>query len=157
MPTSVAILAYAAGVFDGEGTVGIRLLHKKGQVEKKYHSVTVAITSTDTALTDWLQCHFGGRVNRNHKENADRNYKEAWKWALLSRHAAAFLEAVRPYLILKAQQARIALALRDEMGEGRRVAITPELFAKREALRLELKARNRRGRPPVDKESVVEV
>jgi hypothetical protein len=154
MPTDKVLLAYAAGIFDGEGSVGIRLIKKKGATEAKYHSVTVSITSTDTALTDWLQCHFGGRVNQNHRENADRNYKDAWKWLLLARHAAAFLEAIRPYLIVKAHQARVALELRDLVGAGRATPVTPELFARREALRLELKALNRRGRP-ADTESMV--
>jgi hypothetical protein len=146
MPTDIKILCYTAGLFDGEGTVGIRALPKKGDTEKKYHSVMVAITSTDTAVTDWLQAHFGGKINANHKENAARNYKDAWKWSLYARHAAAFLEAIRPYLIVKSEQARVALELRDEMGDGRRVPITPELFARREALAQELRHLNRRGR-----------
>ena len=150
MPTDRTIIAYAAGIFDGEGTVGIRLLRKSGHQEKRYHSVMIAVTSTELALTDWLQAHFGGNVNQNHRENAERNYKDAWKWTLFARHAAAFLEAVRPYLIIKEHQARVALELRDEMGNGRNTPITPELFAHRESLRQQLKSLNRRGRVLAD-------
>ncbi len=126
----------------------IRRLRKKGHKEKRYHSVAVTVTSTDTALTDWLREHFGGTVAQNHRENAARNYKDAWKWQLLARHAGAFLQAVRPYLLIKGRQADVALELRSEMGNGRTNPITPELFARREALAQEMQRLNRRGRDP---------
>ena len=148
MPTDPIILAYAAGIFDGEGTVGIRVLRKKGNAEKKYHSVVVAITSTEPVLTNWLQINFGGRVNPAHKENAARNYKDAWKWTLLARHAAAFLTAIYPYLLVKRPQADVALELRAEMGDGHRKPIDADLFVKRDALKQEMHRLNRRGRDP---------
>ena len=148
IPGDPMTLSYVAGLFDGEGTVGIRMGRKPGTTEGRFHSVNVAITSTERSLVDWLKETFGGQVNPNHKENADRNYKDAWKWQLLSRHAGAFLEAVRPYLRVKGPQADVALRLRAVTGPGGRIPLTDDQFAERETLRLELRALNRRGRDP---------
>ncbi len=146
--TDSIVLAYTAGLFDGEGSVGIREGRKAGQVKPRYHSLTVSITSTEPALTSWLQEHFGGTVNPNHRENAARNYKDAWKWQLRARHAGAFLEAILPYLIVKRPQALVGLELRKLAGQGRATPVTPELWAKREALKQEMHRLNRRGRDP---------
>jgi len=128
----------------------IRFLKKKGQTEHKYHALAVSITSTDRPLVDWLAETFGGRVTQNHRENAARNYKDAWKWQLLSRHAAAFLQAVRPFLRLKGPQADLAFELRATTGRGRSVVVTDELFAHRERIRADLHTLNRRGRNPIE-------
>ncbi len=150
IPDDPMTLAYTAGLFDGEGSIGIRLQRARHSPEKRYHAVNLAICSTDRALVDWLRATFGGQVNANHKENAARNYKDAWKWILLSRHAAAFLAAVRPYLRVKGPQADVALRLRAVTGPGGRHLLTDAQFAEREALRMELRALNRRGRIPVN-------
>lgn len=147
MPTDIATLAYAAGIFDGEGSVVIRSMKKKGEDVARYHNVSVSVTSTDTILTDWLSATFGGRVAANHKENAARNYKDAWKWQLLSQQAENFLRAVHPYLKIKVRQADVAFRLRKTTGAGRATPVTDELFSHRESLKAEMKALNRRGRP----------
>lgn len=147
--TDPLTLAYAAGVFDGEGTVGIRCGHYNKNRGRIHHSVTVAITSTDRALIDWLIEHFGGNAGANHAENAARNYKDAWKWTLLAKHAEAFLKAVRPFLIIKGQQADVALELRADLGDGTNTPLTEEVFARREALKQEMHRLNARGRTPI--------
>ncbi len=152
MPTEVAVLAYAAGVFDGEGCVLVRLNKKKGQEVAKYHQIAVSVVSTDTKLTDWFQGHFGGKISANHKENAQRNYKDAWKWGLMSRQAEAFLKCVRPYLLVKGPQADVALELQSLMGLGGATVVTETMFGQRESLRLRMKTLNRRGRAPIEED-----
>lgn len=149
MSDDPAVVAYTAGLFDGEGTVGIRSNRKPGG-PKRYHSLVVSITSTEPALTEWLQTYFGGAVRPNHRENAERNYKDAWKWTLHSRHAAAFLEAVLPHLIAKRPQALVGLKLREIQDERlHSERLTPEVIAQREALKQEMHRLNRRGREPI--------
>lgn len=143
------ILAYAAGIFDGEGSVGIRAGHHNQNRGKIHHSVTVAVSSTDRALIDWFLKNFGGNANANHVDKAELNYKQAWKWILLAKHAEAFLMAVRPFLVIKWRQADLALALRADLGDGTHPALTDEVFTRREAMKQEMHRLNARGRTPI--------
>jgi hypothetical protein len=140
------VIVYTAGLFDGEGSIIVRLLRKPGKDIARFHNLSLSITSTDRPVIDWLQANFGGRVGAHHGNERQR---DAWKWQLLSRHAEAFLQAVRPYLIIKRPQADLALELRETMGlPGGAPSITPQLFAERERIRQAIKALNRRGRDP---------
>lgn len=148
MPTDPVVLAYAAGIFDGEGSVMIRHLRKKGEAEKKYHSLAVSVTSTDPRLTDWLVARFGGTVNSAGRAHINHNYKRAYSWVLHSRGAEAFLRVVRPYLIVKADQTDVAFefcATIQELGKGPR--LTAALLEQRQEIRARLRALNARGKP----------
>lgn len=137
-------LAYAAGIVDGEGSIGIRYLHKVGVKEKKYHGLNVRVTSTAPELINWLKEHFGGSVTIRTRSNA-LNQAAYSNWYLLSRHADAFLKAIRPYMIVKGPQADLATELQSTMQNGA-VRLTPELIARREEIRHEIMRLNRQRR-----------
>ncbi len=140
------VLAYAAGIIDGEGSVMIRLLKKKGHTVARYHNLVVCVSSTDYPLCEWMQAHFGGTISTPSRPT--NNWKAAWKWQLLSRHAEEFLRAVRPYLVIKDRHADIGLALRESTTSvGRAHKIPDELIAYRESLRQQLRALTSRTTP----------
>lgn len=128
----------------------IRLGKKKPHLPNRYHSLAVTLTSTDRAIIEWLQEHFGGTCNPNGRTHENQKIKSAWKWQLLSRHAEMFLRAVRPYLLIKAPQADVGLALRATAGRGRATPVTAELITYRESLKQEMHRLNRRGTDPAD-------
>lgn len=127
-------LAYAAGLLDGEGTIGI-MCKRRGL--STWHELVIATTLIDGQdLLPALAQTFGGTAIP-YKHPQGHYY---WRWTLYTREAARFLAAVSPYLRLKQQQAEIALefARLPHMRGAQR--LPKELIVERERLRLALKA-----------------
>lgn len=95
------ILAYTAGILDGEGSIMLPRLHKK------ITYLRVAISNTDFNLIKFLLNNFGGSFVEYHHKNP--NWKRQYCWVVASKQALNFLSSIRPYLILKSQQADIAI------------------------------------------------
>lgn len=145
-------LAYAAGFFDGEGSIGIAFT--KNTNGKRYHRLMISIVQTDPRPLLWIKARFGGYMGTGKMHNLGR--KLAYTWQSNSQVAEDFLRTIRPYLIVKAEQADIALAFRETkrntragMVHGRKGQskdpVTPALEAEREVLRNRLMVLTRRG------------
>lgn len=92
-------IAYAAGLLDGEGSITLT-----NHLSSTFQ-VMVVITNTNLEALYWMKDHFGGRVYEGRTRAA--------QWRLERREDQEwFLELLLPYLIVKKQQARIALAYR---------------------------------------------
>lgn len=106
-------LAYVAGFFDGEGCVG---LYTSGD---RLHYLKVQLTQNESAeslrLLNQLQASFGGWVSRQ----ITRTGRTKLNWQISSTKAASFLRTLLPHLILKQEQARIAV----QWEEGRPKAV----------------------------------
>jgi hypothetical protein len=111
LPTDPAVLAYAAGLFDGEGTVQISKPFSKKN-NKRYHRLDVCIAQKDPRPVLWMKDHFGGRIQWRRRSIGSISY-----WILNHQPAADFLAAIRPYLVLKGEQADIAFAFRATVGK----------------------------------------
>lgn len=95
------ILAYTAGLFDGEGCVCLRGIGK-------YPSLSIDIASTNEAIILWLQVTFGGSIYRY--DNSGRyNRKPSWKWSIGSQEATDFLRLLLPFLRIKKPQAELGI------------------------------------------------
>jgi hypothetical protein len=101
---------WAAGLFDGEGTINIRRAKpsaSSGEVSPRFF-VEVAISVTHRPTLVRFKDQFGGHV---HQVKADMpNRRPIWTWHLVSRKACQFLEFVRPELFIKAAEADVAIA-----------------------------------------------
>lgn len=95
--------AYLAGLFDGEGTIGYYCKLKVG-----YHTASLAIYNTDARVMTWIKerIDFGGiYLNKGGKH-------KAWQWQLNSKaQIQEFLTAIRPYLVIKADQVDLLFSL----------------------------------------------
>ena len=101
------ILAYLAGFFDGEGTIGVlRHALKSGSVG---FSLRCQITQTSIPILEKYRHIFGGRVYQVRFSSPNSNWAPAWHWYVSRGLAARFLRAMEPYLVLKAPQVSIAL------------------------------------------------
>ena len=147
-----AMYGYVAGIIDGEGTITIGrseyIAHKKhiaksGDV-REYDSPTigfhvkVSVKNTDVRLIKWLKFRFGGEY---YESKAD---KETWKNTFVWHHRAEskqeFLLAILPYLIVKREQAIVAL-------EFLRLGPQVRCPEKRQELYEKIVALNQRGKP----------
>lgn len=99
------IAAYAAGIFDGEGYVGIDRVGKSTGSKKIHHSIRIVISQKDGAIMDWLKANFGGNI---YSQRNGTQYS-IYRWRIHSKKASDFLKFVYPYLVIKKKQAKFAI------------------------------------------------
>lgn len=120
-----AILAYTAGLFDGEGCIRFR------------DTEIVAITSCYPHHLQKISAFFKvGRIRsiKDHRPNT----RTAWRLEITGKDARYFVEQIRPYLLEKAYQADIMLTIRqlpknsltraraiEELGKAKRIEYGP--------------------------------
>lgn len=98
-PLRTEDLAYLAGYFDGEGTIGIT-----------GGSLCVRVVNTHRPAVDRFAALFGGAVGLHQAGNTAT--RPQWIWRAYGDTAAAFLTAVLPLLHEKAPQAYLGLQYR---------------------------------------------
>lgn len=85
-------IAWAAGLFDGEGTI----------IFGKRNKVFVAISMTDLDILERMQSGFGGVIYPLKKRKA--HWKDAWMWKINgTKKSLEFLEMIYPYLGVRRQ------------------------------------------------------
>jgi hypothetical protein len=92
----VANLAWAAGIIDGEGCITISYRKKPG-----VHQLVVKVCCVDDKMCPKLHEIFGGSLW------VDKQQRHSW--AVTGKRAGEVLEALRPYLVVKQDQADIGI------------------------------------------------
>lgn len=135
----LVVIAWAAGFFDGEGCV-----FGYEDVQGGYRRFTfgVAVAQTTPEPLERLAMHWGGNV-RSRPAPSERQ-KPQWRWEIRGAKAAAFLEDVLPYLVVKHEA---ALAGMPVMFRTHRhgIAFSTDEVAERRAAVARLRELNRRG------------
>jgi len=135
-------LYYAAGFFDGEGSISLlkRNVRKDGKI---YWILTVQVTGLSKDVLMWFHDKFSGGIYK--EEHKDRRVTY-YKWMALSKTAACFLSLVVPMLKIKRRQAEIGLEFQKTIlpAIGSRGKMTDDIYYKRLALREEITELNRR-------------
>lgn len=86
-----AIEAYAAGIFDGEGSLAVfrNIWSHKGDLE-----YIVTVSQKDAEVLDWLKEHFGGGVSF-HKSGS------TYCWRASGHRAYQFLKTIVEYSVVR--------------------------------------------------------
>lgn len=105
-------LAYFAGLFDGEGCV--QIAHHKPQRGKRteQHTLRCAVSMTDERCVKSFLI-FRGSVCQKTKFLTNPKWQPQWIWSISSNQARGFLETLLPFLRLKLEQARVAIAFQE--------------------------------------------
>jgi len=100
------ILEYVAGLFDGEGSISI-LRHKSKQTNRGFFlAPRVSLSNTDRRLEDLLE-KLGFKIRW--LKNGD-NSKPIAKYEMEGMNSIlTFMERLKPYLILKQEQANLII------------------------------------------------
>lgn len=100
-------LSYLAGLIDGEGSIGC---YKNGN-----NSIVIKLSfgHTSKLLLDWFTVKLSDFGNVYWRESQRKNWKPAWHWVSQARKAEVILRATRKYLVIKGEQADLALAVLD--------------------------------------------
>lgn len=90
-------LAWTAGIIDGEGYVGLRK-------HRKAYQPVVSVGQVDIRMLQKLQEFWGGNISP--KRNS-HGWKMAWLWDITGTRALTMLSLVRPFLVIKGEQADV--------------------------------------------------
>ena len=110
------ILAYTAGLIDGEGCICISMNKpsNKNGLTLDNHFLRVRIAITDKEVVEWLKNTFGGFTSNNSNCPSKRkHWKVLWVWCISSIQAKDFLKMIYPYLRIKKKQAELAIRFRE--------------------------------------------
>jgi len=109
--TERELTIWAAGFFDGEGCISIGKAYSQPRAKKHYvaYQLAVIIAQRDRRPMDALCSLFGGHIHP-----VAIHGSVYWYFRRHGSKAVRFLEAVRPFLQLKKDQAELALAFYKE-------------------------------------------
>lgn len=107
-------VAYAAGIIDGEGSFSISKQYSRRKdiyntkVKKCWHRLRIQICNTNKEVLYWFKETFGGLVFET-KPTVTGKPVYHWNLGIVEQNTENFLLAIIPYLIIKKQQALLAL------------------------------------------------
>lgn len=137
-------VAWAAGIIDGEGCITITKQQpgSGGRVNPS-HRLYVKVSMGHLPTVERLREIFGRGAITTWRSKSPRE-NDAYCWWVAARDAQAVLDAVRPHLVTKAEEADIGLeflALPRFLtgGKGGNRPLAPETVAQREALFVRLR------------------
>lgn len=121
-------LAYVAGLFDGEGSVGIYEFKKKAQNSNWQFKVEIA--NTDWRIMQWLETTIGGKVGK--KSSGKSHWRQGYCWRIQGKNAEIFCRLIRPYTIIKSDQIDACLYFRKFWGVSNKKQTEAAIQSKRE-------------------------
>lgn len=132
--------AYAAGVIDCDGAIWI-CRSSRGR-NRATHSVRVNVTNTRPELIDWFSLNLvGSSAGQAYTKNP--RAKAVSRWQATSLNAKHVLEQVLPFLVLKREQALVALEFCSTLEVSGK--LPDALYSMREELYQKMRKLNKRG------------
>lgn len=130
-------LAWAAGIYEGEGSTAIADFRKGGNLG----SLRASVTSTDFDIVDFFAENWGGHV---YVREQRPGCMPVSRWTVISRQASLFLIAIQPYVKAARKREIIRIGIAFQAGKSRSPLInrTAEYAARQHRLRDELGALN---------------
>lgn len=110
MPTKL-VLAYLAGLVDGEGCIYVGKHFNHPQKKTRYR-LRLQVTNTNKIIPEIFQQEFGGWIYQHNPK--DKTWKVRYDWVISDKKAENVLKILLPYLLIKKQQVKLALTLRQK-------------------------------------------
>ena len=147
-------IRYIAGLFDGEGwiTIGKSALGGYRKYSKDYvrYQLHIGIAMSFRPLIEQIHRQFYGGlfINRGHKKRLP-NARDGYVWYLSSNPAAEFLDFIKPHLVVKKEEAEIAIIFQEHVRRycghlTHKPELRASLYAEREEFRNKLLALKKR-------------
>ncbi len=140
---------YVAGLFDGEGCIHLRIQTYRdkrwpdNRAVQRRVLLEVGINMTDPrAIRSVLEAH--GGFLKTPRRPSRPTHRPLHYWKVCNEKAAVFLSRILPYLLIKKEEAILAIEyqthMRSRRGQNSRgPAVTPKEWAYRESVIAELK------------------
>lgn len=144
------LIAYLAGIVDGEGYVGIKKTNNRSDCKNPQYHERIQIRMVDECVIKFFKNTFGGNY---YKETDHSKYSKRplYCYQASDKLAANIIKILTPYLILKKRQAKLILKLRKSKndpearlrGSPAKRPMKPEIVQFRELLYQKIKAIHR--------------
>jgi hypothetical protein len=108
-------LAYAAGLFDGEGHVIIYKDTNRKIGKSPVYILIVGVTNTIKEIIDFFYDNWGACRQIRVRTMINPKWKTAYEWTIQARMAMGFLKDIYPYLIGKKKKVRLAIEFQEGM------------------------------------------
>lgn len=135
---SVADAAYIAGFIDGEGSI---FLEKR----KNKASLRLSVSNTNKAVMDWIIEKIGVGVVHSGRKQSEKN-KQVHIFILSGESVETLLKQIEPYLIVKKEQAKLALETQERL---RNPALNADRVWQQEYI-AQMRSMNKRGPNQMD-------
>lgn len=133
-------LAYFAGLFDGEGCVYIS--RKKSTGVSPSFGLHVNVSNCHRGVLELLERLYGGYVK--HYTETRVNQRDWFTWQLSGgKMAAKFLQDIRPFSIIKADQINLGLEFVNHINSRATYRLTPAVISLRETYKTRMAALKR--------------
>jgi hypothetical protein len=130
-------LAYAAGMVDADGYVGIcKNSQKPSRHWNPRYQTEVVVTNTYLPMLEWLKANHGGSISI--RGRVKDHHKTGYGWKIGDQLAAAFCRAIAPYMRIKREQALLIIEMQEAKltprPRGTGVRLPEELLARYESI-----------------------
>ena len=132
-------LAWAAGLFEGEGTISINKAHTK-----HLSTLRCMVGNTDFEVVQFFLQRWGGHW---HEVKASGNKRTAWKWSIAATKAARFINDIAPYIRTKRvkEKAILGIEFQAQKSLSNKVRRSEEYRKRQLSFYLRMKELNVRG------------
>src|SRR3972149_3471426 len=122
-------IIYAAGIIDGEGCIDIA--YNNPQMSRPYgqYYVRVTLHNTSLELLEWFKLRWKWSLRK--LKFVEINHKQLYDWKLCAGRVMRFLKEIHPYLIVKKEEATIALLFNISKKVGRKGLSQEELITRK--------------------------
>ena len=141
------LIAYLAGIVDGEGYVGIKKTNNRSDCRNPQYHERIQVRMVDECVIKLFKDTFGGNY---YKETNHSKYskKPLYCYQASDKLAASIIKILIPFLVLKKRQAGLILNLRESKndpsarlrGSPAKRLMRPEIVQFRELLYQRIKA-----------------
>jgi hypothetical protein len=107
---------YSAGLFDADGCVRIARWQKPNSTHVRYQ-VIATVSNCHSGVIEALMATYGGSIHTELRSLRNPNHRNWHAWHAGSKVASAFLRRVLPHLIVKKEEAELALALQEHINQ----------------------------------------
>lgn len=98
------VLSWAAGFFEGEGSVCVRRPSKRN-----WGTLAALVANTEPKYLELFRSRWGGSIHALRPSGS--NSKAAFRWTISAKQAAKFLSDIQPHVIGERMRVRIFLAI----------------------------------------------
>lgn len=137
------VLAYVAGILDGEGTIGISMTKpNQGRVSPSF-KIYCAVVMTDPIVPYMLYGMFGGSIHTY--PGRQEKHKATTHWRSSGKIAVKVCKCTLPYLKVKHQQAQLAIDFDKRIGNFTTRSMPPDELTERLRYVQQIHLLNKRG------------
>ena len=105
----IRLLEHFAGMMDCDGYISVRKNAHNDTYQQK-----IGFSNTNVKIIEWIVKNFGGKMPKEYVID-NMKYKNSYRWQLTGSNSYKLLKKIRPYLIIKCEQAELAIELYEKV------------------------------------------